>query len=40
MRFANPDGGFSYWDDPAPRRSNYYVSLRVAHLLAVAKERG
>ena len=36
-RFANPDGGFSYWDDPAPRRSNYYVSLRVAHLLSVAK---
>ncbi len=39
-RFANSDGGFSYWDDPAPRRSNYYVSLRVAHLLAVAKDRG
>ena len=39
-RFANPDGGFSYWDDPAPRSSNYYVSLRVAHLLAAAKERG
>ncbi|HVP19824.1 MAG TPA: MG2 domain-containing protein [Spirochaetia bacterium] len=39
-RFANPDGGFSYWDDPAPRRSNYYVSLRVAHLLAVAQDRG
>jgi hypothetical protein len=38
-RFANPDGGFSYWDDPAPRRSSYYVSLRVAHLLAVAKEK-
>jgi hypothetical protein len=39
-RFANPDGGFSFWDNPAPRRSNYYVSLRVAHLLAVAKDRG
>ncbi|MGA2612537.1 MAG: MG2 domain-containing protein [Spirochaetia bacterium] len=39
-RFANSDGGFSYWDDPAPRRSSYYVSLRVAHLLAVAKDRG
>ncbi len=39
-RFANPDGGFSYWDDPAPRRSNYYVSLRVAHLLAAAKAKG
>ncbi len=39
-RFANPDGGFSYWDDPAPRRSSYYVSLRVAHLLAVAQDRG
>jgi hypothetical protein len=39
-RFANPDGGFSYWDDPPPRRSNYYVSLRVAHLLAVAQGKG
>jgi len=39
-RFANADGGFSYWDDPAPRRSNYYVTLRVAHLLAAAKARG
>jgi alpha-2-macroglobulin len=39
-RFANPDGGFSYWDDPAPRRSSYYVSLRVAHLLAMARDRG
>jgi uncharacterized protein YfaS (alpha-2-macroglobulin family) len=38
-RFANPDGGFSYWDDPAPRRSNYYVSLRVAHLLNAAKAK-
>jgi alpha-2-macroglobulin len=37
--FANPDGGFSYWNDPAPRRSNYYVSLRVAHLVAAARER-
>ena len=40
LRFANSDGGFSYWDDPAPRRSNYYVTLRVAHLLAAAKTRG
>jgi alpha-2-macroglobulin len=39
-RFANSDGGFSYWDDPAPRRSNYYVTLRVAHLLAAAREKG
>ena len=38
--FANADGGFSYWNDPAPRRSNYYVTLRVAHLLAAAKARG
>jgi uncharacterized protein YfaS (alpha-2-macroglobulin family) len=38
-RFANPDGGFSYWDDPPPRRSNYYVSLRVAHLLAAAQAK-
>jgi len=40
QRFANSDGGFSYWDDPAPRRSNYYVTLRVAHLLAAAREKG
>ena len=40
VRFANSDGGFSYWDDPAPRRSNYYVSLRVAHLLSAAKAKG
>ncbi|HVO39323.1 MAG TPA: alpha-2-macroglobulin family protein [Spirochaetia bacterium] len=40
VRFANPDGGFSYWDDPPPRRSGYYVSLRVAHLLAAAQSRG
>jgi uncharacterized protein YfaS (alpha-2-macroglobulin family) len=40
IRFANSDGGFSYWDDPAPRRSNYYVTLRVAHLLAAASARG
>jgi uncharacterized protein YfaS (alpha-2-macroglobulin family) len=40
QRFANSDGGFSYWDDPAPRRSNYYVTLRVAHLLAAAKAKG
>jgi uncharacterized protein YfaS (alpha-2-macroglobulin family) len=40
QRFANSDGGFSYWDDPAPRRSNYYVTLRVAHLLAAAKTKG
>jgi alpha-2-macroglobulin len=38
-RFANPDGGFSYWDDPSPRRSGYYVSLRVGHLIAVAQEQ-
>jgi uncharacterized protein YfaS (alpha-2-macroglobulin family) len=39
-RFSNPDGGYSYWDDPAPRRSSYYVSLRVGHLLSVAREQG
>jgi len=40
VRFANSDGGFSYWDDPAPRRSSYYVSLRVAHLLSAARGKG
>ena len=39
QRFANSDGGFSYWADSQPRRSNYYVTLRVAHLLAAAKAR-
>jgi uncharacterized protein YfaS (alpha-2-macroglobulin family) len=39
-RFANPDSGFSYWDDASPRRSNLYVSLRVAHLLGVARAKG
>ena len=39
VRFVNPDGGFSYWDSPAPRRSSYYATLRVAHLLAAARER-
>ena len=39
-RFANSDGGFSYWADSTPRRSNYYVSLRVAHLLSAAKAKG
>jgi uncharacterized protein YfaS (alpha-2-macroglobulin family) len=40
QKFANSDGGFSYWADSQPRRSNYYVTLRVAHLLAAAKARG
>ena len=39
-RFANQDGGFSYWEDATPRRSSYYVSLRVAHLLYAAKTKG
>jgi alpha-2-macroglobulin len=39
-RFANSDGGYSYWADSTPRRSNYYVSLRVAHLLSAARTRG
>ena len=39
-KFANTDGGFSYWADSEPRRSNYYVTLRVAHLLAAAKVKG
>lgn len=39
-RFANPDGGFSYWDGPAPRVSGFYVTLRAAHLLAAARQKG
>ncbi len=37
-RFAVQDGGFSYW--PGSHYSNYYVSLRVAHLLAIAQDKG
>ncbi|QTQ16510.1 MG2 domain-containing protein [Treponema parvum] len=32
------DGGFPYW--PEGTRSSFYVSLRIAHLCALAKERG
>jgi len=39
-RFANADGGFSYWDGPSPRVSSYYVTLRTAHLLATAGQMG
>ncbi len=38
-RFANPDGGFSFWDGPAPRWSSYYATLRVAHLLALVQAK-
>jgi uncharacterized protein YfaS (alpha-2-macroglobulin family) len=38
--YQTEDGGFSFWPDPGHRASNYYVSLRTAHLLLLAGERG
>ncbi len=38
--YQTADGGFTYWQDPGHRRSNYYVSARTAHLLSLAGERG
>ena len=32
------DGGFPYW--PEGTESSFYVSVRIAHLCALAKERG
>lgn len=37
-KYQRPDGGFGYWPDS--RESSLYVSLRVAMLHAMAKERG
>lgn len=38
--YQTSDGGMSFWQDPGYRRSNYYVSLRTAALLHLAKQRG
>ncbi len=38
--YQTEDGGFTFWPDPGHRISNYYVSLRTAHLLLLAGERG
>ncbi|UCF96206.1 MAG: hypothetical protein JSV89_13580 [Spirochaetaceae bacterium] len=38
--YQTPDGGMSFWQDPGYRRSNYYVSLRTAHLLHLAVRGG
>jgi uncharacterized protein YfaS (alpha-2-macroglobulin family) len=38
--YQSADGGMSFWQDPGHRRSNYYVSLRTAHLLNLAREGG
>ncbi|MBN2553047.1 MAG: hypothetical protein JXB06_09770 [Spirochaetales bacterium] len=38
--YQSGDGGMSFWQDPGFRRSDYYVSLRTAHLLSVARRRG
>jgi uncharacterized protein YfaS (alpha-2-macroglobulin family) len=38
--YQTADGGMSFWQDPGYRRSNYYVSLRTAHLLNLAQRGG
>jgi len=38
--YQTSDGGMSFWQDPGYRRSNYYVSLRTAHLLHLTTQRG
>jgi uncharacterized protein YfaS (alpha-2-macroglobulin family) len=38
--YQTEDGGLTFWPDPGHRASNYYVSMRTAHLLALAGERG
>jgi uncharacterized protein YfaS (alpha-2-macroglobulin family) len=37
--YQTSDGGMSFWQDPGYRRSNYYVSIRTAHLLHLTKQR-
>ncbi len=37
-RSQNADGGFPYW--PGGRFSSWYISLRTAHILALAREHG
>jgi uncharacterized protein YfaS (alpha-2-macroglobulin family) len=37
-RLQRPDGGFPYW--PSGTESNMYVSLRIAHIYALAKAKG
>lgn len=37
-KIQHSDGGFPYWENSA--QSNYYVSLRIAHIYAVAKSHG
>jgi uncharacterized protein YfaS (alpha-2-macroglobulin family) len=34
-----PDGGFPYWPDGSSEYSSFYVSLRIAHILALAKQK-
>ena len=36
----NSDGGFPYWPDGYYKDSNFYVSMRIAEIYALAKERG
>lgn len=36
-KYQRPDGGFPYWPDGL--KSDMYVSLRIAHIIALAKEK-
>jgi uncharacterized protein YfaS (alpha-2-macroglobulin family) len=36
-RYQRSDGGFPYW--PEGSASNFYVSLRIAHIIALAKQK-
>ncbi|MDR2314526.1 MAG: alpha-2-macroglobulin [Spirochaetaceae bacterium] len=38
-RVQNSDGGFPYWPNSPTAGSNLYVSLRIAHILALAQKK-
>lgn len=39
-KVQNSDGGFPYWPNGFYRESNRYVSMRIAEILSLAKQRG
>ncbi|GHV85106.1 hypothetical protein AGMMS50230_07140 [Spirochaetia bacterium] len=38
-QYQRADGGFPYWPDGWPSYSDFYVSIRVAHIIALAKQK-
>ncbi|GMO52125.1 MAG: alpha-2-macroglobulin family protein [Termitinemataceae bacterium] len=38
-KVQHPDGGFPYWPGGVRSSSNQYVSLRIAHIIGLAKEK-